>query len=549
MRLNGNHLSTTKRKAPKIPYSSKPLVAMGFAGLTVLAWPGHLVGQVTTAPAPSLPADSPGVAGNSPDQNPPDQNSQDQSRAQVPGVSQSPINPPGTNIPSFPLQPGNPISPYSSSSANPQSPQLTAPSLYLTGANDLSQIGTSNALSQAFSQVGAGGFYNESILETEAPPIERLRLGPFDLKAAVVTNVTGDDNLRTGSGASGGSDGSKGDIIYSATPAILLQYGDHDGQKGYASLVYAPTLTRYVHHSDENTDNYQNVALNAIYPFQRLTLNLTQSYTQTTGVNTDSTLRTTQISSLTNVGATYEVDDKVSFSSQVQELINSFSGSSGPGGGGEGETISSFNNTLTYRFSPKLTIGPNLNVGVDKPDDTPQQTFGQGLLGINYAPTEKIGLYAQGGAEIRQYEHSGTVVNPIYSAGVGYNPFDSTTISLNASQSVHTDINSNSPSSAAKMNQTVVNTVAGASVIQRIAQRFFLGFAFEYSHNDNRSGASGSTSGSSTQDTMTYRPSLTFAPTGWTSVALYYQYQSNQSDTPGSTYNDNQVGLSLSAQF
>ena len=34
-----------------------------------------------------------------------------QSRAQVPGVSQSPVNPANTTIPQFPLQPGNPISP------------------------------------------------------------------------------------------------------------------------------------------------------------------------------------------------------------------------------------------------------------------------------------------------------------------------------------------------------------------------------------------------------------------------------------------------------
>ena len=48
---------------------------------------------------------------------------------------------------------------------------------------------------------------------------------------------------------------------------------------------------------------------------------------------------------------------------------------------------------------------------------------------------------------------------------------------------------------------------------------------------------------------MIYRPSLRFAPTAWSAVALYYQYQSNESDVPGSTYNDNQVGLTLSAQF
>ncbi len=557
MRLNGNHLSTTRQNAKSMPAPFNSLVAIGLAGLIILAWPGHLAAQVTTPPPP---ADSTDTTGNPPDQNAPDQNPAnpnspdqnpaDQSRAQVPTVSQSPFNPPNTTIPQFPAAPANPISPYTSSSANPQSPQLTAPSLYVTGANDLSQIGTTSALSQAFSEVGASGFYNEPILENEAPPIERIRLGPFDLKAAVVTSVVGDDNLRTGDGPSGGADGgSKGDVTYAVTPAILLQYGDHDGQKGFATVLYSPTFTRYVHHSDENTDEYQNVALNAAYPFQRLTLNLTQTYSQTTGVNTDSTLRTSQTTSFTNVGATYEVDDKISLSSQAQEVINSFEGSSGQLSGGEGETITSLNNTATYRLSDKLTIGPNFNIGIDKPDDTGQQTFEQGTVGINYAPTEKIGVYAQGGAEIRQYEGAGSNVNPIFGVGVGYTPFDSTSIMVNASQSVHTDINDNNSASTAVMNQTVVNTSVGASVTQRIAQRFFLGFDFEYSHNDNEGGTGGTTAATTSQNTMTYRPSLQFAPTGWTSVALYYQYQSNQSNDPGSTYNDNQVGLSLSAQF
>jgi hypothetical protein len=550
-------------------------VAIRLAGLTILAWPGTLVAQVTTPPPPAQPADASGAAGNSQDQGAsgqngpnlmsPDQTSADQNRAQVPDVSQNPANPANTSIPQYPVRPGNPISPYNSSSANPQSPQLTTPSLYITGANDLNQIGTSGALSQAFGQVGSSGFFNEPILENEHPPIERIRIGPVDLKAAVVTNVVGDGNLRTGggtTGTTGGSGGgSKSDVIYGVTPAILLEYGNHDGQKGFASLVYSPTFTRYVHHSEENTDDYQNVALNALYPFQRLTLNLTQTYTQTTGVNTDSNLRTTQTASFSMIGATYEVDDKISLSSQLQEVITSTSGANGQGtgtgggGSGEGETISSLNNTATYRLSEKLTVGPSINVGVDKPDNTGQQTYEQGLLGVNYAPTEKIGLYLQGGAEMRQYAHAGDSVNPLFSTGIGYTPFDSTAISISATQSVHTDVDTTTGAGAALLNQTVVSTGIDAQVTQRIAQRFYLSFDFSYNHNDNQGGTgntgggTGSTTGDTTQDTMTYRPSFRFAPTAWSNVALYYQYESNESDVPGSTYNDNQVGLTLSAQF
>jgi hypothetical protein len=543
-----------------IPFcASRPLLAIGWGGLLTLVPLGNAVaddpGAVNAAPTDASTSGA-ADAGNpavSPDAAPPD-DSQNTSRAQVPDVTQNPANPQPTNIPLFPAQLGNPISPYSSSSANPQSPEITAPSLFLTGNRDLSQVSTNNALSQAFGQQGVeSGFYGDTGVSYENAPIERIRLGPFDLKAALVAGVVADDNVRSGGGT---ETGKKGDVSYGVTPAILLVYGLHDGQKGYASLVYSPTLTRFYHESGQNSDD-QNVAFNAIYPLQRLTFNLTQTYTETSGVNQDSNVRTTQNSSLSTIGATYEVDDKISLSSQVQEVVNTFSGENGGGGGsnsgGQGENTTSINNNLNYRLSDKLTVGPNLNVGFDRPQNSDKSTFEQGLISLNYAPTEKIGLYAQGGAEFIQYDQGGgNKVNPIFSLGVGYNPFDSTNFSLSASQSEH--------SSTAEIGEptggdTVVSTSVSATVTQRVVQRIFLSFAFSYEHDDDQalSGSAGTVdggaTGSSSEDTITYRPSLSFAPTEWSSLALYYQYLTNQSNTPGQSYNDNQVGLSVSVQF
>ena len=202
------------------------------------------------------------------------------------------------------------------------------PALYTTGTNDLSQIATQAALTQAFSQQAPSGFYSEPGMDYSHGPIERIRLGPFDLKSAIVMNVVSDDNL----GGGGQAGGKISDTSFGITPAMLLEYGTEEGQKGYASLVYAPTLTRFFHHSDENTDN-QNVALNIQYPFQRLTLNFSETYAQVTGINTDLNSRTTQTSSLTTLGGSYDIDDKLTFASNVQELISSYSAGGGQGGG------------------------------------------------------------------------------------------------------------------------------------------------------------------------------------------------------------------------
>jgi len=81
-------------------------------------------------------------------------------------------------------------------------------------------------------------------------------------------------------------------------------------------------------------------------------------------------------------------------------------------------------------------------------------------------------------------------------------------------------------------------------------QRVSLGFSFNYNHNDNQNGTGNGNSGNDgNQDTLTYQPSVTYNPTAWTAIAVYYLYVANESNTPGQAYHDNQVGVSVSVQF
>jgi len=554
MRLNPR---TPKiREGPKILYLPKPLLRFGYAGLLILATLGNLTADdlpapVTPAnaePLPNPPANPANTSTTDNSQNSnnsqtPNNNSQTPDNTQTSENSQTPTNPQDANTPLLPLPAANAYTPISSTGSTAQSSPLTEPLLNSTGAYDLSQVATSAALLQAFSQQEAAGFWSEPGMGYSYGPIERIRLGPFNLKFALTMDVVSDDNLL----ASEGNEKRTSDTSFGITPAILLEYGAQPGQKGYASLVYTPTLTRYFQHSDENADN-QNIAFNAHYPFQKLTLDLSQTYAQVTGINQDLSARTTQTSSVSTVGGNYDIDDKLSLSSHLQELITSFSG-----GAGQGDTVSSLNTSLSYHLSEKMTLGPGLNVGLEKPEGATKQTFEQPLLQLNYQATEKITLFGQGGVEFRQYDHGGDTTNPVFSAGIAYAPFDSTRLSLNAYQTVQ--------SSTADSQQTSVNTGVGFTATQRIVQRFYLGFSFNYSHSEYQTdtGSAVQVSGTtpagtpatfgSTQDNLVYRPSLSYAPSEWTSVAIYYQYLDNESNGPGGGYHDNQMGLSVSAQF
>jgi hypothetical protein len=168
-------------------------------------------------------------------------------------------------------------------------------------------------------------------------------------------------------------------------------------------------------------------------------------------------------------------------------------------------------------------------------------------VGGTYQPTDKITANLQAGLQFTQFDHAGDSTDPIFAAGIGYHPFDSTTLGLNAYQNQRT--------SEADGNQSVITSSVGVEATQRFFQRFFLSLNISYEHDDYKQGGGGNNNSGGdnlaaySQNTIVYRPSLAFNPTVWTSVEIYYQYQDNKSGGPTANYHDNQVGLSVTAQF
>ncbi len=581
MELNRLQPTSQKREGAAIFYSSKLLRGLGFGLLWMMAASAKLTAQ--ELPSPETGGNAQPIQVNSPSgSNPSDSQSNDNSpgndnsknnddsnnnsdgnnKGNPNGSSlttpapQTPLDPTGS--PNAPLVPQTTTSPFAplSAYAQGQTTQASTPVLYNTGAYNLSQIATNNALQQTY-EFGAGsGFSSDQGMSYSHPLIDRILLGPFDLRASLTTAVVSDDNLTAGQ-LNGSNKLSDTSIAF--TPSVGLIYGNHDGERAFASVVYAPTITRYFQHTGEDSVN-QNVGFNATYPFQRLTLNLSETFTQITGINQDINARTTQTASVTQLGAGYSLTDKLGLSSQLQELITSYDN-----GGGFGDEISSFKNTLAYQASDKLTIGPAINLGVEQPQGGRQQTFEQGLVSATYLATDKITLSGNGGAEIRQANADvgatggsrGSTISPVFNVGIGYAPFDSTKLGLYGYQSLE--------ASSGSTDQTVTNTGVGFAVSQRFLRRFYLGFQFSYSHADYKASSNGggipatgtannnflttTQPNGSTQDNFVYRPSLSFSPTLWSSVGLYYQYQDNESSAPGVGYHDNQSGVSVSAQF
>jgi len=565
-------LSPGEREDRAIFHPSKSLVRVGFGVFLALATASSLLAQ--EMPSSQVGDNSPAIQGGSqsstannssqssdtsgnsqPDNNTPNSdNTPNNGTRQGPAVPPTPLNP--TGAPNTPIIPQLGASPYTSLNGYSQSQpnQSSTPLLYNTGAFNLSQVATNNALQQAYGLGATEGFSAEEGMSFSHPLFDRIRLGPFDLKAAVTTSVVSDNNLTASQGSSRLSDTTVG-----VTPSIALIYGDHEGQRGYASLVYAPTIDRYFEHADQNSTN-ENVGFGAGYTFQRLSLNLSENYTQITGINQDINSRTTQNANVAQIGANYALTDKMGLSSQLQDVTTTYQN-----GGGRGDEITSINNTLAYQLSDKITLGPSLNLGIEQPKGGRQQTFEQGLFSWTYLATDKITVSGNAGGEIRQAnsdngnsggQSNGSTVSPVFNAGIEYQPFDSTQLSISGYQNVQ--------ASSGDDNQTVTNLGVGFSASQRFLHRFYFNFSYYYAHSEyqNISGGTAPVTGTAGtnfvgqiqangghQDNFVYRPSVSFSPTLWSSVGVYYQYLDNESSTPGAGYHDNQMGVSVSAQF
>ncbi len=568
MQLDRPQPSSGEHEDKAIFHPSKSLIRFGFGFLMALATTANLHAQQIPASQVgdnALPiqggSQTSDTSDNSQSNNNNSQandNSQNNGTSPGPAVPPTPLNPTGApNTPLIPQLTTSPYTPLNGYSEN-QPTQNSTPLLYNTGAFNLSQVATNNALQQAYGLGATEGFSAEEGMSYSHPLFERLRLGPFDMKASVTTAVVSDDNLTANQGTS--ANGKLSDTSIGITPSVVLVYGDQEGQRAYASLLYAPTINRYFQHASENSTN-ENVGFSASYPFQRLSLNLSETYTEITGINQDINSRTTQQASVTQLGADYVLSDKLGLSSQLQEVVTAYEN-----GAGLGDEITSLNNALAYQLTDKITLGPALDLGIEQPKGGRQQTFERGLITWNYLATDKITFSGNAGAEIRQPnsdnsasggQSNGSNVSPVFSAGIGYNPFDSTKLSLSGYQNVQASSGSGS--------QTVTNLGVGFSATQRVLHRFYLGFSYFYSHSEYQASSGSSTApltgtantnfatpiqtNGSHQDNFVYRPSISFSPTLWSSVGLYYQYQDNESTTAGAGYHDNQMGVSVSAQF
>ncbi len=338
------------------------------------------------------------------------------------------------------------------------------------------------------------------------------------------------------------------DYYFAIEPQLTLGFGDIQGRsRSYLRLDYMPSGLLFVDHSDEDAFN-QLIHLEGGYNSGRLRLSLTQdvvllesanlnSFVDTTGLwaNTDASAPTRMNIFYTRARASYDLTGKVflqgEFDSPTYFYPNHISD----------YTISA-GLYLYYNWLPKVSVGIGGTFGynwVDAP--TTNQAFEQVNLRLNYEVTAKVGLYASGGVEFRQFDgNRDTYDTPVFEVGLTYYPFDGSTLTLAAGRRIY--------NSGFEPGQDFANTYVVGRFQQRLFHRLYFGLAGGYENSDYFA-AQDNVNAPRNDDYWFIEPSLDVLITRWLSAGVYYLHREDSSNVDFFSFDDNQVGVRATVRF
>src|SRR5437867_7178083 len=338
------------------------------------------------------------------------------------------------------------------------------------------------------------------------------------------------------------------DYYFAIEPEITIGVGDIEGRnRSYLRLDYMPSAILFVDHSDEDAFN-QLIHLEGGYNFGRLRLSLFEdvallesanlnSLIDTTGLwaNTDASAPTRVNIFNTRAVANYELTGKVSLQGEFGSSIFFYPGH-----------ISSYTIDgglyLYYNWLPKVSVGIGGTFGYDWVDaPTTDQTFEQVNLRLNYEVTAKVGLYASGGVEFRQFDgNRDTYDTPVFEVGLTYYPFDGSTLTLAAGRRIY--------NSGFEPGQDFANTYVVGRFQQRLFHRLYFGLAGGYENSDYFA-ADRDVSATRNDDYWFIEPSVDVLITRWLSAGVYYLHREDISNEDFFSFDDNQVGVRATLRF
>ena len=338
--------------------------------------------------------------------------------------------------------------------------------------------------------------------------------------------------LLYGSGIQASATNQQDTVIQEFSPGVSVDLGQH------WTVDYTPTFRFYANNQfRDSVDHAASVSGGTRLDDWRFGFG--QTFSLTTTPLAETAAQTEQESYGTSLSASWAINHKVSADFGLSQNLNFVTGLQ------NSKTWSTLD-WLNYQYYERLSVGVglgggyvNLNTDIPGGPGSPDQTFEQAQLRVQWRATDKLSLSVNGGLEDRQFMSGGAddSLNPIFGASLQYQPFDHTQISLGASRAV-------SSSDYFIISQSTETTTVSLNFNQRLLEQFYLDLGVGYTKTEFVT-ALGPAAINRSDDNLNFnvRLSRSFLKRG--NVSVTYQYGDHQSSLAGFTYQSSQVGFEV----
>jgi hypothetical protein len=320
----------------------------------------------------------------------------------------------------------------------------------------------------------------------------------------------------------------KGDTVIELAGGATFELGDYRNlENNFVTLKYLATGYIYTGRSDLNGVDQQFV-VHSQYRFDRLTLQGNLNFNYLDGPDRLAGTFTTQYLIDGLVRVLYDYSDKTQLHAEFEQISDIY-----PSQLSSYEYIGRLG--ADYQISPKIKIGVEGVVGDLQVQSASHSVYGQLRLRAAYKMTEKLTFLASGGVEVVNYAGNDvTKVLPVFDISAQWSPFVGTTVGFSAFRKVF--------ASPVELGDVFTATGVQASFSQTFFQRLAAGVYVGY-ENDQYGAVTANAVNTSRADNYVYvRPNLTYSIGGWCNLVLYYQFNHNDSNLHGASFDDHRVG-------
>lgn len=358
-----------------------------------------------------------------------------------------------------------------------------------------------------------------------------IRIWGMDFLPSISVGETYNDNVYLRSGKPNFD--RQSDFITTIQPMLTLMRGNPSLDNFFISGTYAPSALFFAEQTDENTVNHQfsgevGVRLPKTHIYAR------QSVESVLGGDVESGDLMNRFVSSTDLSVEYELTPKLSAELAGKIIDRSYDR-------GVDALEGAVAGWLNYELTPKIIVGISPGVGWVDVSAGPDQRYLQGLTRVVYLAAEKLNFFAQGGAEVREFDGSSDQdLNGIFRGGGEWRPTEKSLVRLEASRYVQA---SNS-FSGANVTGTGFTFVGVHRLIDQLSVNFNTGF--------QNALYSGTATGIVTDREDNYYfvgPGLAIAVQPWWDVNVGYVYRQNLSSASGNEFYNHLVNISSTLRF